>query len=159
VHLPYNQSVTDNANYQRAAGVYLTCVDSSRGMLDVLSRKLRDHGLQAEVLCADICRLQLPASFELAIWPFQSFMEILGEARQRAALAAVFACLTPGGRFICTLHNLVVRRTQVDGVLRVVGRVAPVHKRQSLPEASGQASPATTSPATAPSDNLLWACL
>ena len=88
----------------------------------MLSRKLRERGLQAEVLRADVCRLQLQPSFQLAILPFQSFMEIVGEERQCQALAAVFACLVRGGRFICTLHNPVVRRTQVDGVLRVVGR-------------------------------------
>lgn len=104
------------------AGVQLTCVDSSRGMLDVLSRKLRERGLNAEVRCADVCRLELPISFQLAILPFQSFMEIVGEERQRQALAAVFACLAPGGRFICTFHNPAVRRAQVDGVLRIVGR-------------------------------------
>ena len=104
------------------AGVRLTCVDGSPGMLKVLSRKLKEHGLQAEVLCADICCLRLSTPFQLAILPFQSFMEIVGETRQRQALSAVFACLTPGGRFVCTLHNPVVRRTQVDGMLRVVGR-------------------------------------
>jgi SAM-dependent methyltransferase len=104
------------------AGVRLTCVDGSRGMLEVLSRKLKERGLHAEVLCADVCRLQLSRPFQLAILPFQSFMEIVGEGRQRQALSAVFACLTPGGRFVCTLHNPVVRRTQVDGVLRIVGR-------------------------------------
>jgi ubiquinone/menaquinone biosynthesis C-methylase UbiE len=104
------------------AGVQLTCVDGSQGMLDVLSRKLRDRGLSAEVLCADVSQLELPARFQLALLPFQSFMEIVGELRQRQALAAVFACLAPGGRFICTLHNPAVRRTQVDGTLRIVGR-------------------------------------
>ncbi len=104
------------------AGARLTCVDSSQGMLDVLSRKLRERGLRADVYCSDVCRLSLPARFALAILPFQSFMEIVGEDNQRAVLAAVFACLTPGGRFICTLHNPAVRRTQVDGVLRLVGR-------------------------------------
>lgn len=104
------------------AGTQLTCVDSSRGMLDVLSRKLREHGLNAGVRCADVCALELPASFQLALLPFQSFMEIVGEDRQRRALAAVFACLVPGGRFICTMHNPAVRRAQVDGALRIVGR-------------------------------------
>jgi SAM-dependent methyltransferase len=103
-------------------GVSLTCVDGSQGMLDVLSRKLKDRGLHAELRCADICQLQLEKQFQLVILPFQSFMEIVGEERQRQALYAVFECLAPGGRFVCTLHNPVVRRTQVDGVLRVVGR-------------------------------------
>lgn len=104
------------------AGADLTCVDCSQGMLDILSRKLVERGLRADVRCADVCRLDLPARFDLAILPFQSFMEIIGEERQRAALANVFASLTPGGRFICTMHNPAVRRTHVDGTLRIVGR-------------------------------------
>lgn len=104
------------------AGAALTCVDGSQGMLDVLSRKLAQRGLHAEVYCKDVCRLDLPARFELAILPFQAFMEILREEDQRAALASVHACLAPGGRFVCTLHNPAIRRAQVDGVLRIVGR-------------------------------------
>lgn len=104
------------------AGAKLTCVDSSNAMLEVLSRKLQQRGLHAEVVCADVCQLSLPAAFELAILPFQSFMEIIGEDNQRASLAAVFKCLVPGGRFICTLHNPAIRRKQVDGVLRLVGQ-------------------------------------
>lgn len=105
------------------AGVQMTCVDGSQGMLDVLSRKLKDRGLGAELKCADVCRLELHARFELALLPFQSFMEIVGEQRQRQALSAVFAHLAPGGRFICTMHNPAVRRVQVDGTLRIVASV------------------------------------
>jgi SAM-dependent methyltransferase len=104
------------------SGAKLTCVDSSSAMLEVLSQKLQQRGLHAEVVCADVCQLSLPPAFELAILPFQSFMEIIGEANQRAALAAVFKCLVPGGRFICTLHHPAIRRKQVDGVLRLVGQ-------------------------------------
>lgn len=104
------------------AGVSLTCVDVSAGMLAVLSRKLAAEGLGAEVVCADVCELALPARFPLAILPFQAFMEIVGEERQRRALAAVRSCLLPGGRFVCTFHNAAVRRRQVDGALRIVGR-------------------------------------
>ncbi len=108
------------------AGVDLTCVDGSEGMLKVLSRKLRQRGLRAEVHCADIRDLQLETRFELAIFPFQSFMEIVGEERQRAALESIAACLVPGGRFVCTLHNPAVRRAQVDGALHVIGSF-PAH--------------------------------
>lgn len=104
------------------AGVQLTCVDMSQGMLDVLTRKLEDRGLGAELLCADVCQLELDARFQLALLPFQSFMEIVGAPRQRQALSAVFASLVPNGRFICTMHNPAVRRRQVDGALRLVGR-------------------------------------
>jgi len=105
-----------------ASGAKLTCVDSSSAMLDVLSQKLRQRGLPAEIVSADVCQLRLPAAFELAILPFQSFMEIIGEENQRATLDAVFASLVPGGRFICTLHNPAIRRKQVDGLLRFVGQ-------------------------------------
>lgn len=70
----------------------------------------------------DVCRMDLPSHFELAILPFQAFMEIVREEDQKAALASVHACLAPGGRFVCTLHNPAARRAQVDGVLRAVGR-------------------------------------
>ncbi|EXJ12659.1 class I SAM-dependent methyltransferase [Imhoffiella purpurea] len=103
------------------AGADLTCVDVSQGMLDVLERKLSERGLSARVICEDIERLSLGPDFELAILPFQSFMELIGESRQRAALAAVRRALVPGGRFFCTLHNPEIRRRNVDGCLRCVG--------------------------------------
>jgi hypothetical protein len=65
--------------------------------------------------------LALPQRYELALLGMQSFMELLGEAAQRAALTGVFSALVPGGRFVCTLHNPGVRRRTVDGVLRLVG--------------------------------------
>jgi len=108
------------------AGARLVCVDNSRGMLDVLDRKLERHGLDAELHCMDVRNLDLPSSFELAILPFNAFMELVDERDQRAVLAAVYRCLEPGGRFVCTLHNPVVRRATVDGVLRTVGRFATI---------------------------------
>lgn len=104
------------------SGVQLTCVDVSPGMLMVLKKKLQERRLSAELECADICDLDFDARFELALLPFQSFMEIRGEPRQQQALSAVYNCLRPGGRFICTMHNPVVRGARVDGTLRIVGR-------------------------------------
>ena len=49
------------------SGAKLMCVDSSSAMLDVLSRKLQQRGLHAEVVCADVCQLSLSTQFELAI--------------------------------------------------------------------------------------------
>jgi len=105
------------------AGADLTCVDMSRPMLDVLEHKLAARGLAAEVVCADVCRLALPRRFELTIFPFQTFLELVTEEDQAAALASAFAALNPGGRFICTLHNPAVRRATLDGVLRGGGPV------------------------------------
>ena len=103
-------------------GVKLTCVDVSHNMLEVLERKLVDQNLQAILHCQDVCELTLDPVYDLAVMPFQSFMELVGQSRQETALQAIFDSLTPGGQFICTLHNPVVRRTIVDGRLRVVGR-------------------------------------
>lgn len=103
------------------AGARLTCVDLSPKMLDVLRRKLVARDLKAEVLCRNVAQLDLPSRYALALMPFQAFMEIVEEAEQLATLRSVFACLEPGGHFICTLHNPTVRRLQVDGTLRAVG--------------------------------------
>lgn len=103
------------------AGARLTCVDLSPRMLDVLRRKLVARDLQAEVLCRNVARLDLPPRYSLALMPFQAFMEVVDPAEQRATLRSVFASLRPGGHFICTLHNPSVRRQQVDGTVRTVG--------------------------------------
>lgn len=103
------------------AGAKLTCVDGSKGMLDVFRRKLESRNLKADLHVMDVRRLDLPTRFDLVILPFQSFMELVREEDQRAALHAVHRCLASKGRFICTIHNPVVRRAAVDGVERVVG--------------------------------------
>ena len=103
------------------AGSNLTCVDLSQGMLAILSEKLRHKNLSAHLVCSDICELCYNSEFELAILPFQSFMELIGKERQHAALAAVFDSLENGGKFICTMHNPKVRRQAVNGNLQIVG--------------------------------------
>jgi len=87
------------------AGIDLTCVDSSAGMLEVFRNKLRDSGLSAEVIEADVCDLSLDRRFDLIFIPFHSFAEITDPAQQRQALRAIRSHLSPTGRFICTLHN------------------------------------------------------
>jgi SAM-dependent methyltransferase len=103
------------------AGARLTCVDRSEGMLAELRRKLDDRGLRAELVARDVRALALGAGYGLAILPFQSFMELVEVADQRAALRSIRACLRAGGRLLLTLHNPAVRRRTVDGVLRAVG--------------------------------------
>ena len=104
------------------AGAELTCVDISRRMLDVLERKFKSKGLSAEVICADVETLRFERQFELAIFPFQSFMELIGHQKQVKTLNSVYNALTSGGRFFCTLHNPQIRRKSVDGCLRSVGK-------------------------------------
>ncbi|MGB2959393.1 MAG: class I SAM-dependent methyltransferase [Bacteroidota bacterium] len=104
------------------AGARLTAVDISRGMLDVLSSKLRGKNLRAEIVCSDVRELNLGEKFDLAFLPFNSLSEILLPEDRWAALRAIHASLRPGGRFVCTLHNPRVRRATVDGALRLTGR-------------------------------------
>ena len=103
------------------AGADLTCVDNSRGMLDVLSEKLKRRGYTARLIHTDVERIEIENELDLALFPFQSFMELVGTTKQLATLSAVFRALKGKGRFICTMHNPVVRRKSVDGCLRLVG--------------------------------------
>lgn len=103
------------------AGVDLTCVDISKGMLDRLQYKANNHQLVVKMLWQDVCDLKTDDRFDLAIFPFQSLMEIVGESSRRSALSSIYNCLKPGGRFICTLHNPALRAQFVDGVQRTIG--------------------------------------
>jgi SAM-dependent methyltransferase len=107
------------------AGVRLTCVDASAGMLARLREKLGQHPTAARditVIEADVRRLALNRQFELILLPFHSFSELTETADQQAMLATVAGLLRDGGRFICPLHNPPARRATLDGQLRLVGR-------------------------------------
>jgi len=103
------------------AGAVLTCVDISEGMLSVLERKLGEERLQAAVVRADVQYMNFEQEFDVAILPFQSFMELVGTPKQMNALRSVHRALVHNGRFYCTMHNPVIRRASVDGVLRGAG--------------------------------------
>lgn len=114
-------------------GVRLTCVDLSGPMLARLQAKLTARGLAADTYQMDVRSLNLPArDFALALLPFQSFAELLTPGDQRAALSAIAAHLTPGGRFVCTLHNPAVRRASIDGQLRLLGAVPLPNRAATL---------------------------
>jgi SAM-dependent methyltransferase len=104
------------------AGISLTCVDSSGPMLAILRQKLSERSLSATVIEGDVRSLSLPSSFDLAILPFHAFGELVTEDDRQMALASTFRCLSPGGRFICTLHNPAVRLRSVTPAPRTVGR-------------------------------------
>ncbi|MHC4946255.1 MAG: class I SAM-dependent methyltransferase [Planctomycetota bacterium] len=104
------------------AGVNLTCVDSSKEMLDVLEKKLETKGLSAATVCEDMTKLKISGQFELALIPFNSFLELTAPMDQKAALAAVFNALKPRGQFICTLHNPEVRLRSIGGGMTTLGQ-------------------------------------
>jgi SAM-dependent methyltransferase len=105
------------------AGVDLTCVDASKGMLARLEERLRTRKLKARVVHTDVRHLDLgeKEQFELAIIPFHSFSELASPRDRELALRAVSGCLREGGRFICPLHNPPIRARSADGALRFNG--------------------------------------
>jgi SAM-dependent methyltransferase len=106
-------------------GVPLTCVDYSAGLLRQLEMKLTQWGLRTDVHCQDVRELDLGRSFDLIFIAFNAFAELTAEPDQRRSLRRIRAHLSPEGRFVCTLHNPVVRRRALDGVRREIG-VLPV---------------------------------
>jgi SAM-dependent methyltransferase len=104
------------------AGVDLTCVDVSAGMLARLEERLRERKLEAKVVRADVRHLDLgEEEFELALVPFHSFSELVSPRDQELAMRAVFGCLREGGRLVCPLHNPAIRARSADGALRLNG--------------------------------------
>ena len=101
------------------AGIELTCVDVSEGMLARLRAKLGARRLSATVHRADIRELDLHERFALAIIPFHSFSEITSPADAERALESVVRHLSADGRLIVPLHNPLVRLRDVDGALRL----------------------------------------
>jgi len=104
------------------SGVSLTCVDSSRPMLDVLRQKIEAKGLSAALVEMDVCKLNLGKKYELVLLPFHSFAEIQTESDQRRALRKIYEHLSDGGRFICALHNPSVRMKTVNGRKKLIGK-------------------------------------
>jgi SAM-dependent methyltransferase len=105
------------------AGVDLTCVDASAGMLARLEERLLARELEARVVRADVRHLDLgeKEQFELVLVPFHSFSELASPRDRELALRAVFGCLREGGRLVCPLHNPAIRARSADGALRFNG--------------------------------------
>ncbi|MEQ8174516.1 MAG: class I SAM-dependent methyltransferase [Syntrophomonadaceae bacterium] len=96
-------------------GVSLTCVDYSSKMLDKLGDKLSANQLQARLVHADVCQMELGRQYETVFIPFNSFMELVGAEKQIAALQSINSHLIDEGLFICTLHNPAVRAGLANG--------------------------------------------
>ena len=103
-------------------GIPLTCIDSSVPMLAKLRGKLVERRLRAATVCADVRRLPFREQFSLVLLPFQGLTELAQPQDQLAMFRAVADCLKPGGRFVCTSHNPVVRLRSVDDTWHEVGQ-------------------------------------
>jgi SAM-dependent methyltransferase len=114
------------------AGIKLTCVDMSIDMLSILRKKIESRHLSIDIHQGDVCELDLGRQFKLVLLPFNSFSEILTAEGQLAALKRIFLHMQPGGTFICTLHNPVVRKKSVDGQLHLWGNYPLPEKNGTL---------------------------
>jgi ubiquinone/menaquinone biosynthesis C-methylase UbiE len=104
------------------AGIDLTCVDYSKGMLAVLRRKLDKNRLSCSVFNMDMTELSLQDRFDLIVIPFHSFSEIVDKSKHKRTLERIRAHLIERGRFICTLQNPKDRIRSMDGSLKHLGK-------------------------------------
>jgi SAM-dependent methyltransferase len=126
------------------AGVPLTCVDCSEEMLAILRKRLAERRLHATVVRQDVRDLDLRSRFPLALMPFHSFAELVTDGDRRRAIGSIRRCVSPRGRFVCTLHNPDVRLRSISSSLTTVGRFQAarggevvLRTRLSFDEASG----------------------
>ena len=85
-----------------ATGIPVIGVDSSAAMLAVCRERAELAGIAStlDLRLGDLRRPPIGERVELAICPFRSFLHLEAEDDRRAALAAAFELLRPGGRLV-----------------------------------------------------------
>jgi ubiquinone/menaquinone biosynthesis C-methylase UbiE len=88
-------------------GYALTGVDTSAAMLELARQALEEAGVSArcQLVQQDMCLLDLPEKYRLAMIALGSFGHIITRARQQQALAAIRRHLSTGATFILDLSN------------------------------------------------------
>lgn len=87
----------------RYPGAAITGVDPAGAMLDIA--RARPNGEAVTWVEADARALRLDTRFDLIVLTGHAYQVFLTDADQAAALAAIAAHLTPGGRFIFDTRN------------------------------------------------------
>jgi SAM-dependent methyltransferase len=89
-----------------AAGHDVTALDADAVLLDELTRRARERGLEVARLHSDARSIGSIGSYSLVIAPMQ-FLQIMGGPAGRAKLlASVAGCLAPGGTFATAIADL-----------------------------------------------------
>lgn len=88
-----------------AQGIDVVGVDSSEGMLDVLTRRSQAQSLVSNTVCESMINMDLHQSFDLIILAYRTFMHLLTTQEQQAALEVLKRHLSPGGTIIIDLFN------------------------------------------------------
>ncbi|HWM14883.1 MAG TPA: class I SAM-dependent methyltransferase [Gaiellaceae bacterium] len=84
------------------AGVPVIGVDSSAGMLEVCRRRAEAAGVEPllDLRLGDLRDPPVDGHVRLVTSPFRALLHLDTDADRRAALAAAFGLLVPGGRFV-----------------------------------------------------------
>ncbi len=82
------------------AGIRVTGVDSSAGMLAVARERAAQAGVELDLRLGDLRDPPVEERFGLVTIPFRSLLHMETDADRRAALRAVRARLVEGGRFV-----------------------------------------------------------
>jgi SAM-dependent methyltransferase len=82
----------------------VTGLDLSQPMLDYLARRLRRRGLQGELVCGDMTRMQFPQKFDAVFCTFNTFRHLTDEQDAVAHLRSVADNLRKGGLYILGFH-------------------------------------------------------
>ena len=83
-----------------AAGVRVTGVDTSAGMLGVAGERASLAGVSLDLRHGDMRDPPVVGTFPLVLCPFRSLLHMETDTDRRAALRAVAARLEPTGRFV-----------------------------------------------------------
>jgi ubiquinone/menaquinone biosynthesis C-methylase UbiE len=88
-------------------GYTLTGIDISAEMLKQAQAVLEKHGVarQCQLLQQDMCKLEIPEKFRLAMIALGSMGHIVTRQQQQAALAAIRQHLSKGATFILDISN------------------------------------------------------
>jgi SAM-dependent methyltransferase len=79
------------------AGVPVVGVDSSPVMLELARRRAEPHGVELELVEADMRALPDVGRFALVIVPFRAFLHLRDDAERLAVLRSLYDRLEPGG--------------------------------------------------------------
>lgn len=99
-------------------GYKITGIDISHEMLNVLSKKLIDKNLKADLICSDMAEFSTYKEYSLAIMPRSAFFHIIDREHQKKALKNISKHLCEGG--ILSLNTVIpdykfITNQQADG--------------------------------------------
>jgi ubiquinone/menaquinone biosynthesis C-methylase UbiE len=114
------------------SGRNMTCLDYSKGMLDLFLQKIKNKNYPVNIVQMDVTNLNLNKKFGLILLPFHSITEILSTDLQIKALQSISLHLHKHGVFILTLQNPKTRLKYADGISRILGKFSMDKNRQMI---------------------------